>query len=76
MLCLKGKIHREIFGYIKILKYKLQITTSFTLSLKDKIQGFMLCLKGKISRKIMVKLIYQEDVIAGIKMYKILNIKA
>ena len=24
MLCLKGKIHREIFGYIKILKYKLQ----------------------------------------------------
>jgi hypothetical protein len=52
MLCLKGKIQREIFGYIKILKYKLQITTSFTLSLKDKIQGFMLCLKGKIPRKI------------------------
>jgi hypothetical protein len=29
----------------------------------------MLCLKGKISRKILVTLIYQEDVIAGIKMY-------
>ena len=54
------------------INYKI---TSFTLSLKDKIQGFMLCLKGKISRKIMVKLIYQEDVIAGIKMYKILYIK-
>jgi hypothetical protein len=35
----------------------------------------MLCLKGKISRKIMVKLIYQEGVIASIKMYKILYIK-
>ena len=32
----------------------------------------MLCLKGKISRKIMVKLIYQEGVMASIKMYKIL----
>ena len=35
----------------------------------------MLCLKGKISRKILVTLIFQEDVIANIKMYKILYIK-
>ena len=37
MLCLKGKIHRD-FGYIKILKYKLQNYNK--QSLKDKIQGF------------------------------------
>jgi hypothetical protein len=35
----------------------------------------MLCLKGKISRNILVTLIFQEDVIANIKMYKILYIK-
>ena len=35
----------------------------------------MLCLQGKIPRKILVKLIFQEDVIANIKMYKILYIK-
>jgi hypothetical protein len=35
----------------------------------------MLCLKGKIPRKILVTLIFQEDVIAKIKMYKILYIK-
>jgi hypothetical protein len=35
----------------------------------------MLCLKGKIPRKILVTLIIQEDVIAQIKMYKILYIK-
>jgi hypothetical protein len=35
----------------------------------------MLCLKGKISRKISVTLIFQEDVIVNIKMYKILYIK-
>ena len=34
----------------------------------------MLCLKGKIHRKILVTLIIQEDVIAQIKMYKILYI--
>ena len=34
----------------------------------------MLCLKGKIPRKIMVTLIFQEDVIAKIKMYKILYV--
>jgi hypothetical protein len=32
----------------------------------------MLCIKGKIPRKIWVKLIFQEDVIANIKMNKIL----
>jgi hypothetical protein len=35
----------------------------------------MLCLKGKIHRKILVTLIFQKDVIANIKMYKILYIK-
>jgi hypothetical protein len=35
----------------------------------------MLCIKGKIPRKIWVKLIFQEDVIANIKMNKILYIK-
>jgi hypothetical protein len=39
------------------------------------VQGFMLCLKGKIPRKILVTLLFQEDVIANIKMYKILYIK-
>ena len=45
------------------------------ISLKGKIQQFMLCLKGKIPRKILITLIFQEDVIANIKMYKILYIK-
>jgi hypothetical protein len=54
---------------------EVSIESNFILSLKDKIQGFMLCLKGKIPRKIMVTLIFQEDVIAKIKMYKILYIK-
>jgi hypothetical protein len=35
----------------------------------------MLCLKGKIPRKILVTLIFQENVIAKIKMYEILYIK-
>jgi hypothetical protein len=75
MLCLKGKIHRKILVILKFLNINYKITTNFILSLKDKIQGFMLCLKGKIPRKIMVTLIFQEDVIAKIKMYKILYIK-
>jgi hypothetical protein len=49
--------------------------TNFILNLKDKIQEFMLCLKGKIHRKILVTMKFQEDVIAKIKMYKILYVK-
>jgi hypothetical protein len=52
MLCLKGKIHRKILVSLKLKNINYKITTNFTLSLKDKIQGFMLCLKGKIPRKI------------------------
>jgi hypothetical protein len=44
-------------------------------NMKDEIQQFMLCLKGKIHRKILVTLIFQEDVRSKIKMYKILYIK-
>jgi hypothetical protein len=75
MLCLKGKIHIKILVTFKFLNINYRITTNFTLSLKDKIQGFMLCLKGKIPRKILFTLLFQEDVIANIKMYKILYIK-
>ena len=49
--------------------------TNFILNLKDKIQEFMLCLKGRIHRKILVTMKLQEDVIAKIKMYKILYVK-
>ena len=72
---LKGKIHREILVTLRFYNINYKITTNFTLSLKDKIQGFMLCLKGQIPRKIQVKLIFQEDVIGNIKIYKILYIK-
>jgi hypothetical protein len=59
------------------LKYiiKIKNTANFILNLKDKIQECMLCLKGKIHRKILVTSKFQEDVIAKIKMYKILYVK-
>ena len=49
---LKGKIHREILVTLRFYNINYKITTNYTLSLKDKIQGFMLCLKGQIPRKI------------------------
>jgi hypothetical protein len=69
-----GYFHTDFLGLN--LKYKIikKNTTNFILNLKDKIQEFMLCLKGKIHRKILVTLKFQEEVIAKIKMYKILYV--
>jgi hypothetical protein len=62
------------FSLLNLIFFNKDIT-NFILNLKDKIQEFMLCLKGKIHRKILVTMKFQEDVIAKIKMYKILYVK-
>jgi hypothetical protein len=62
------------FSLLNLIFFNKDIT-NFILNLKDKIQEFMLCLKGQIHRKILVTMKFQEDVIAKIKMYKILYVK-
>jgi hypothetical protein len=62
------------FSLLNLIFFNKDIT-NFILNLKDKIQEFMLCLKGIIHRKILVTMKFQEDVIAKIKMYKILYVK-
>jgi hypothetical protein len=59
---------------MRLLPYSFSLLNLIFFN-KDKIQEFMLCLKGIIHRKILVTMKFQEDVIAKIKMYKILYVK-
>ena len=59
---------------MRLLPYSFSLLNLIFFN-KDKIQEFMLCLKGIIHRKILVTMKSQEDVIAKIKMYKILYVK-
>jgi hypothetical protein len=64
----------KVYANMRLLPYSFSLLNLIFFN-KDKIQEFMLCLKSIIHRKILVTMKFQEDVIAKIKMYKILYVK-